>query len=89
MVLILPLDGMLRVESNRIAKPQFVNVLECNVIQMNTKNEARRGEKMLLWSILDAGNYRYLIEYTFSDDGVITSRIGATVPPGTPVCDSG
>lgn len=45
---------------------------------MNTRNNARRGEKMLLWSVFDGGNYRYILEYGFGDDGVITCRLGAT-----------
>lgn len=45
---------------------------------MNSGNNARRGEKMLLWSVFDGGNYRYLMEYGFSDDGIISCRLGAT-----------
>src|SRR5260370_12206670 len=39
---------------------------------------ARRGEKMILWSTYYGANYRYLMEYTFADDGTITCRLGAT-----------
>jgi hypothetical protein len=39
---------------------------------------ARRGEKMTLWAVFYAMNYRYIIEYGFRDDGVITCRLGAT-----------
>src|SRR5260370_36174498 len=39
---------------------------------------ARRGEKMILWSTYYGANYRYLMEYTFADDGMITCRLGAT-----------
>jgi hypothetical protein len=45
---------------------------------MNDKDLARRGEKMLVWALFHGGNYRYIIEYGFSDDGVITCRLGAT-----------
>jgi hypothetical protein len=45
---------------------------------MNGKQESRRGEKMLLWAIFHGGNYRYIIEYGFSDDGSIHCRLGAT-----------
>ena len=45
---------------------------------MNRKEQARRGEKMLLWAIFDGGNYRYIMEYGFTDDGSITCRLGAT-----------
>ncbi|MCI0685175.1 MAG: hypothetical protein L0Y71_24010 [Gemmataceae bacterium] len=39
---------------------------------------SRRGETMVLWSCLNAANYRYLIEYGFQDDGTITFRVGST-----------
>lgn len=39
---------------------------------------ARRGEEIVLWGVIDAGNYRYIQEYTFRDDGVIAGRLGAT-----------
>lgn len=41
-------------------------------------DRARRGEKMILWATYYGANYRYMIEYGFSDDGMITCRIGPT-----------
>jgi hypothetical protein len=41
-------------------------------------DRARRGEKMILWSTYYGANYRYLVEYTFGDDGVLTCRVGPT-----------
>jgi hypothetical protein len=41
-------------------------------------DRGRRGEKMLIWAVFYADNYRYIIEYGFSDDGRITCRLGAT-----------
>jgi primary-amine oxidase len=38
----------------------------------------RRGEELVLWGAINAANYRYIQEYTFRDDGVITARMGAT-----------
>jgi primary-amine oxidase len=38
----------------------------------------RRGSALVLWGCLHAINYRYLIEYTFQDDGCVTFRVGAT-----------
>jgi hypothetical protein len=50
--------------------------------ETNPRNQiadrARRGEKMILWSTYYGANYRYLIEYAFGDDGMITCRIGPT-----------
>lgn len=41
-------------------------------------SSARRGEKLVLWSVLDAANYDYLMSYAFWDDGTIEVRAGAT-----------
>lgn len=38
----------------------------------------RRGEELVLWGAMYAGNYRYVQEYTFRDDGLIMGRMGAT-----------
>lgn len=50
--------------------------------ETDSRNEvadrARRGEKMILWSTYYGANYRYLMEYTFHDDGMIGCRIGPT-----------
>jgi Cu2+-containing amine oxidase len=39
---------------------------------------ARRGEKLVLWAAMRSGNYAFLTEYTFTDDGRIVSRLGFT-----------
>jgi primary-amine oxidase len=38
----------------------------------------RRGEKLVLWSILNAANYDYVMYYAFFDDGTVEVRAGAT-----------
>jgi primary-amine oxidase len=38
----------------------------------------RRGQELVIWSVLDSGNYNYVIEWTFRDDGVVLGRLGAT-----------
>jgi copper amine oxidase-like protein len=38
----------------------------------------RRGEELVLWSVLAAANYNYVVEWTFRDDGVLMGRVGAT-----------
>lgn len=40
--------------------------------------QVRRGEELLLWSVLDAANYNYVIEWAFRDDGMLIGRVGAT-----------
>lgn len=48
----------------------------------------RRGHELVLWGIFDTGNYDYITEYGFQDDGTITMRLGAAgynnpnTPPG-------
>jgi hypothetical protein len=39
---------------------------------------AHRGEKLVLWSAIASGNYVYLMEYNFTDDGRIVCRLGFT-----------
>jgi Cu2+-containing amine oxidase len=38
----------------------------------------RRGRELVLWAGLEAGNYMYLMSYSFHDDGTIAFRVGAT-----------
>ncbi len=38
----------------------------------------RRAQEVVVWSVFDAYNYDYIIEYTFHEDGRITFRNGAT-----------
>ncbi|MCI0379864.1 MAG: hypothetical protein L0215_19965 [Gemmataceae bacterium] len=45
---------------------------------VDTGKGGRRGQKLVLFATLDAANYRYVIEYGFQDDGVITFRVGST-----------
>ena len=46
--------------------------------------QKRRGEELVLFSVLAAANYNYIIEWTFRDDGTMAGRVGATgIPAGT------
>jgi len=38
----------------------------------------RRGQELALWGILETGNYDFITEYAFLDDGTIRMRVGAT-----------
>jgi hypothetical protein len=40
--------------------------------------KARGGEKLVLWAAMKSGNYAFLMEYNFTDDGRIVSRLGFT-----------
>jgi hypothetical protein len=50
--------------------------------ETNMRNQisdrARRGEKMILWSTYYGANYRYMVEYSFGDDGMLSCRLGPT-----------
>jgi primary-amine oxidase len=41
---------------------------------------ARYGQEVVYFSVLDAGNYDYVMEWTFRDDGTILARAGSTGP---------
>lgn len=45
---------------------------------MDPANQSRRGQELQVWSVMDAFNYRYILLYTFRDDGQIGFRVGAT-----------
>jgi len=40
----------------------------------------RRGLELVLWAVIDAANYNYVIEWAFRDDGSIAGRAGSTGP---------
>lgn len=42
------------------------------------KSVSRQGMEMVIWGIYDTGNYDYIYEYTFRDDGQMSFRVGAT-----------
>ncbi len=42
------------------------------------RNRARRLLEVVAWSVYDAGNYDYVVQYGFRNDGTITLRVGAT-----------
>ena len=46
----------------------------------SSPRRVRRGEELVLWGMLDGGNYRYILEWSFQDDGAIIARAGATGP---------
>ncbi len=42
------------------------------------RDEVRRGQELVLWVVIPAGNYVYVLEYGLRDDGTITFRLGST-----------
>jgi primary-amine oxidase len=58
--------------------PVAIELHDDNARWRNAREMSRRGEELQIWSALDAANYRYIILYTFKDDGHISVRLGAT-----------
>ena len=48
------------------------------VVWKDFAHGVRRGRELVLWGGLEAGNYMYLMSYSFQDDGTISFRVGAT-----------
>jgi Cu2+-containing amine oxidase len=63
-----------------LGSPPFVcqEIRDRGLAWMDGTKGSRRGQTMLLWSCLNAANYRYVVEYGFQDDGTITFRVGST-----------
>jgi len=47
---------------------------------MTSNGAARYGQEVVYFSVLGAGNYAYIMEWTFRDDGSIQARAGSTGP---------
>jgi primary-amine oxidase len=48
----------------------------------STRNPAgpltRRGQELVLWAVLEAGNYHFIMQFGFQDDGSVSFRAGST-----------
>jgi primary-amine oxidase len=53
-------------------------VRDRGVVWKDYSNGVRRGRELVLWAGLAAGNYMYIMQYGFQDDGTVTFRAGAT-----------
>ena len=42
----------------------------------------RYGKEVVYFAVLNAGNYNYIMEWTFRDDGTILARAGCSKPYG-------
>jgi Cu2+-containing amine oxidase len=70
-----PASRGVRLDSNRICKEIRDRGLAW---KDSNRTGARRGEELVLWGVVEAANYLYIIEWAFRDDGVIVGRVGAT-----------
>jgi Cu2+-containing amine oxidase len=60
------------------AASEICKVVHDRGLMWKHKVASRRAEELVLWSVLAAANYDYVVEWTFRDDGVIAARFGAT-----------
>jgi primary-amine oxidase len=58
--------------------PTVVQEIRDRGIAWKSAAGVRRGQTMVLWGVLNASNYRYVIEFGFQDDGLLTVRLGST-----------
>lgn len=59
-------------------RPVLIKEIRDRGVAWTSDGRARRGEELLLWAVYDAGNYEYITQYGFRDDGTITFRLGST-----------
>lgn len=67
--------------------PVGMEVHDDHLRWMDTQQRSRRGQSLMLWSVLNAVNYRYVILYIFRDDGQVGFRVGATASNLAPMLD--
>jgi hypothetical protein len=63
---------------NSPPRPVLIKEVRDRGIAWTSDGHLRRGEELLLWSVIDTGNYEYIVQYGFRDDGTITFRMGST-----------
>lgn len=68
--LVSPIDGT--------SRHVLIKEIRDRGVAWTSNRRTRRGQEMLLWATYDAGNYEYIIQYGFRDDGTITFRLGST-----------
>ena len=59
-------------------RPILVKEIRDRGIAWTSDGRLHRGEELLLWSVIDTGNYEYIVQYGFRDDGTVTFRLGST-----------
>jgi Concanavalin A-like lectin/glucanases superfamily/Copper amine oxidase, enzyme domain len=59
-------------------RPVLIKEIRDRGVAWTSDGRLRRGEELLLWGVMDAGNYEYIVQYGFRDDGTITFRMGST-----------
>jgi hypothetical protein len=59
-------------------RPVVIKEIRDRGVAWTSDGHTRRGEELLVWAVWDSGNYEYIIQYGFRDDGTITFRLGST-----------
>ena len=62
----------------RLQDPSVIREVRDRGMVWKDHRRGRRGQELVLWGTLAAGNYSYLVEYVFRDDGSIAFRAAAT-----------
>ena len=58
----------------RLQDPSVIREVRDRGMVWKDHRRGRRGQELALWGTLTAGNYSYLVEYVFRDDGSIAFR---------------
>jgi primary-amine oxidase len=59
-------------------RPVLIKEIRDRGVAWTSDGRLHRGEELLLWGVIDTGNYEYIVQYGFRDDGTITFRMGST-----------
>lgn len=62
----------------RLQDPRVIREVRDRGMSWKDHRRGRRGQELVLWGTLAAGNYSYLVEYVFRDDGSIAFHAAAT-----------
>jgi Cu2+-containing amine oxidase len=66
--------GAPRIYNRKVARENH----DAGILWVNNRGEARRNQRVDLWAMLQAGNYRYIMQYSFHADGVVSCLLGPT-----------
>lgn len=51
---------------------------DAGILWIDSDGRAQRNQRVDLWALLHAGNYRYIMQYSFHADGVVSCLLGPT-----------
>ena len=59
-------------------RPVLIKEIRDRGVAWTGNGYLHRGEELLLRGVIDTGNYEYIVQYGFRDDGTVTFRMGST-----------